>query len=206
MFKKKSFLILILLLLTLSLSGCLFPPKTPTNTGDKYQTNEGFTEDPYAISGYIGASSNELIFNINEVKLKIYSGIPEEYFGGYEDESNYSYIITVGQPDFSLNDIFHIEDVSKIPNLFLLKTISYDELISSNKYVCSINDKGGIEYNYFEEHIIPSEVFINNSDSFCLSIQQLIYNNNRYYISFQNYVDIWYEKIDLETIELQFIW
>ena len=116
--------ILILLLLTLSLSGCLFPPDTPTNTGDKYQTNEGFTEKPHGAFAYIGASSNELIFNINEVKLKIYSAIPEEHFFDYEDESNYSYIITVGQPDFSLNDIFHIEDVSKIPNLFLLKTIT----------------------------------------------------------------------------------
>jgi len=198
--------ILILLLLTLSLSGCLFPPKTPTNTGDKYQTKKGFDEFPSGPPAYIGASSNELIFNINEVKLKIHCGILEKYIGEGEEYSNYSYIISVVQNDFSLREIENIEDLTNIPNLFLLKTISYNDLISSNKYVCSINDKGGIEYNYFEEYIIPSEVFINNSDSFCLSIQQLYYNNNRYYISIRNYVDIWYEKIDLETIELNFIW
>ena len=198
--------ILILLLLTLSLSGCLFPPTTPTNTGDKYQTNEGFTEEPRGAFAYIGASSNELIFNINEVKLKIYSAIPEEYFGGYEDESNYSYIITVGQPDFSLREIENIEDLTNIPNLFLLKTISYNDLISSNRYLCSINDKGGVEYNYFEEYIIPSDVFSEEHGTFYLSIQMLYYDDNRYYISTRNYVRIWYEKIDLETIELNFIW
>ena len=42
--------ILILLLLTLSLSGCLFPPKTPTNTGDKYQTKKGFDEFPSGLT------------------------------------------------------------------------------------------------------------------------------------------------------------
>ena len=196
--------ILILLLLTLSLSGCLFPPKTPTNTGDKYQTNEGFAEKAHGAFAYIGASSNELIFNINEVKLKIYSAIPEEDFFDYEDETNYSYIITVGQPDFSLNDIFHIEDISKIPNLFLLKTISYNDLISSNKYLCSINDKGGVEYNYFEEYIIPSDVFSEEYGTFYLSIQMLYYDDNRYQIFYHNYIDILYRKIDLDTIELNF--
>ena len=196
--------ILILLLLTLSLSGCLFPPTTPTNTGDKYQTNEGFTEDPRGAEAYIGASCNELIFNINEVKLKIYSAIPEEYFGGYEDESNYSYIITVGQPDFSLREIENIEDLTNIPNLFLLKTISYNDLISSNRYLCSINDKGGVEYNYFEEYIIPSDVFSEEHGTLYLSIQILHYDDNRYHIFYYNYIDILYRKIDLDTIELNF--
>ena len=182
--------ILILLLLTLSLSGCLFPPDTPTNTGDKYQTKKGFVEFPSGPPAYIGASSNELIFNINEVKLKIHCGILEEYIGEGEEYSNYSYIISVVQNDFSLSEIENIEDLTNIPNLFLLKTISYNELISSNKYVCSINDKGGVEYNYFEEYIIPSDVFSEEYGTFYLSIQMLYYDDNRYHIFYYNYIKI----------------
>ena len=77
-------------------------------------------------------------------------------------------------------------------------------MISSNRYLCSINDKGGVEYNYFEEYIIPSDVFSEEYGTFYLSIQMLYYDDNRYQIFYHNYIDILYRKIDLDTIELNF--
>ena len=200
--------ILILLLLTLSLTGCLFPVKVPYNTGDKYQSVTGFQKGMHNSSIKIGVSCNTLEFDIDNVGLKIYWAVIEDFmpYFDYENKDIYYYLgidtrINVKDSDFITSDLNNISD------FITLDIFDKNIFDTSDNYIASFNDKGGIDYNYFKEYHIPAEAFKENNGSIKLCIYSIKMNENGELLGhLRAEIDILYSKLDLSTVKFRGEW
>lgn len=200
--------ILILLLLTLSLTGCLFPVKVPYNTGDRYQSVIGFQENMEGAPLNIGISCDKLEFDINDVYLNIYWAVIEDFIPHFYYENNdLCYYLGVDTRQNTKTYTFTTKDLYNISDFITLELFKKDILKTSNKYTASFNDKGGIEYNYFKQYHIPSEAFKENIGVIKIVFCSVEINDKGELFGIQRCsFDITYMKLDLTTVKFRGEW
>ncbi len=199
--------VIILLIITLSLTGC---------QGAKYENGTfGYL---YWIKNCImlGVRSNTNTFSINDVKLDFYCGIYNIDDGPEKEKSNYYamnrenpfFVIYISEQTVAYRFKTHtsVEDYKNIEDYYLVREISEKEAFS-NEYGYKMTFLFGIQYNHKEEILIPSRFFTKQKGYFYINVVTFLQptsTEQNYLVTEINNIELYYEKIDSQIIEIKF--
>ena len=181
----KKFCLFIMLTLLISLSSCYY--RVPFYKGGNISyTSQGFKYEKgsfgYTVGEmYLGVTSNENIFDIDEVSFNVYIAISGEYaetrFFNETNVEKYDLYFAIYAAETEKNSKDHIrtaDDYLNIDKYYLIESIDESIMMNDEKYQCDIDaSSGAVTYNQYHVLTIPKEVFTSEKGYFKLDFTSL---------------------------------
>ena len=176
----KKYCLLIMLILLTSLFGCYY--RVPFDKGGTIShRGQGFEYEKGAFGFrnggmYLGVTSNENIFDIDNVSFNVYIAISEEYaetrFFSEKNIEKYDLYFAIYSAETEKNSNDHIrtvDDYLNIDKYYLIESIDESIMINDEQYQCVISgSSGAVTYNKYHVMTIPKEVFTQEEGYFKL--------------------------------------
>ena len=176
----KKYCLLIMLILLTSLFGCYY--RVPFDKGGTIShRGQGFEYEKGAFGFrdggmYLGVTSNENIFDIDNVSFNVYIAISEEYaetrFFSEKNIEKYDLYFAIYAAETEKNSNDHIrtvDDYLNIDKYYLIESIDESIMINDEQYQCVISgSSGAVTYNKYHVMTIPKEVFTQEEGYFKL--------------------------------------
>ena len=99
-----------------------------------------------------------------------------------------------------------VSDYKNIDNHYFIKSISEEQAFST-EYGYTKKNIGNISYNHYEKITVPQEVFEGEEGMFVIKIigfQELLNENDGYYVNQIGYLDLKYQVMDKDTVKIIF--
>ena len=130
---------------------------------------------------YLGVTSNENIFDIDEVSFNVYIAISGEYaetrFFNETNVEKYDLYFAIYAAETEKNSKDHIrsaDDYLNIDKYYLIESIDESIMMNDEKYQCDIDaSSGAVTYNQYHVLTIPKEVFTSEKGYFKLDFTSL---------------------------------
>ncbi len=209
----KRFLICIL---ALSLSIGILTSCSVRIPDSRFEKGNFVQQFEFAVILPTAAKSNTNTFSIDDVSFEFYYAFNELGQGpDYEFyDSNYDHFVVVlcvcDIDDFRTSSAFNdyykpYDDYKNTPYHYYIREIT-DKEVFSDKYSYQIKFDGEFVYNHSEIVKIPENIFNNETGDFQIILRCFNFNENEagYIASFAFGLDFHYEKLDDNTVKLDF--